>query len=293
MTVGQPPGGSARAGAAVPDPREAGASQARSLESCCATLYESEIARWLLGESFHPGGLVLTDRLCTRLGLRAEHKVLDVAAGRGTSALHLAQRYGCEVVGVDFGAQNVAVANAEAAARGLGRLARFREADARSLPFADGTFDVVICECAFCLFADKPRAARELARVLAPDGRLGVSDLTRAASLAAELDGLLAWIACIADAQTPEQYRRHLRDAGFVVEHVEPHGEALRQLVQQVQGKLLAAEALRGWKQISLRQVDFDAARAMARAAAEAISRGELGYALITAVKARPTEQPG
>ena len=50
----------------------------------------------------------------------------------------------------------------------------------------------VVCECAFCTFPDKSRAAAEFARVLRSGGRVGISDLTRSGELPGELDGLLA-----------------------------------------------------------------------------------------------------
>jgi len=69
------------------------------LKHCCANLYESDLAKLLLGDSFHPGGLGLTGRLGQLLQLSCESRVLDVASGRGASALFLAERFGCEVVG--------------------------------------------------------------------------------------------------------------------------------------------------------------------------------------------------
>ncbi len=51
----------------------------------------------LLGESFHPGGAALTERLGQLLALTPESRVLDAASGKGTSAVLLAQRFGCTV----------------------------------------------------------------------------------------------------------------------------------------------------------------------------------------------------
>jgi len=259
--------------------------EAPMLKQCCARAYESEAARWLLGDSFHPGGLALTERLGVQMDLGAADRVLDVASGRGTSALFLAERFGCSVTGIDFGEESVAAANAEVLARGLSDRVSFRQADAESLPFEDGAFDALVCECAFCTFPDKALAAREFARVLRPDGRVGVSDLTRSARLPQDLEGLLAWIACIADAQPVVEYAECLRNAGFLVQTIEPHPEALQTLVHQVRGRLLGADVMRGLRKIELPGVDLAAARRMAMSAAEAIARGELGYALITAVR--------
>ena len=85
------------------------------LKSCCANLYESDWAKILMGNSFHPGGLALTRRLGNLLNLRPGQHILDVAAGKGTSAIFLAQQFGCRVTGVDFGADTVAeaISNAE------------------------------------------------------------------------------------------------------------------------------------------------------------------------------------
>ena len=78
-----------------------------TVKQCCARLYESDFAKLLLGDSFHPGGLKLTERLGELLKLGPHSRVLDVASGKGTSALFLAERFGSEVVGIDYSSQNV------------------------------------------------------------------------------------------------------------------------------------------------------------------------------------------
>ncbi|RMF78060.1 MAG: class I SAM-dependent methyltransferase, partial [Chloroflexi bacterium] len=133
-------------------------------------LYESYWARLLLDETFHPGGLELTRRLGELLGLRPGMRVLDVASGKGESALFLAQEFGCQVIGVDYSAQLVDEANDHAAAHGLADDVRFEHGDAEALPYPDASFDAVICECAFCVFTDKAQAAHEITRVLKPGG---------------------------------------------------------------------------------------------------------------------------
>jgi len=100
-----------------------------------------------------------------------------------------------------------------------------------------------------------------------------------------ELDGLLARVACIADAQSTEGYQAYLRAAGFDADLVERHDEALGEMIRQVRGKLLGAEILTGLEKLDLPGVDFQAAKKMAKAAHEAVERGQLGYVLISAVK--------
>lgn len=255
------------------------------IKQCCARLYESDLAQVLLGESFHPGGLALTERLGTLLGLDSTSKVLDVACGKGSSAVFLAERFGCEVVGIDYSAQNVEQATAAAAARGLSGRVRFLQADAERMPSGDGLYDAVVCECAFCTFPDKPSAAREFARVLRRGGEVGLSDLTRTPDLRKELGGLLAWVACIADAQSLASYRAYLTGAGFRVSRTEAHDDTLAEMVHQVRMKLLGLEIMTGLKKLELPALDLPAAKAMAQAAIEAIKQGKLGYAIVCGVK--------
>ena len=251
------------------------------VKACCAALYEQDWVRLLLGESFHPGGLTLTERLGVLLDLRPGMRVLDVAAGRGTSPLYLAKRFGCEIVGTDLSAEMVRDATARAEVEGLNNLVQFRQGDAERLPFDDETFDAVLCECAFCTFPDKATAALEFARVLRPGGRIGLSDLTCGEALPPELATLMAWVACIADALPLSAYVAHLQNAGCVSVRTEPHDEALAEMVKDIRGRLTTAQILVGLKKLELPGVNLPEAQNMARAAEQAVLEGKLGYALV------------
>ncbi|HQZ40752.1 MAG TPA: methyltransferase domain-containing protein [Vicinamibacterales bacterium] len=258
---------------------------AAEVKHCCARFYESEIVRRLLGESFHPGGTALTERLGVLLALSPGSLVLDAASGNGTSALFLAQRFGCRVVGVDLGVENVARATAEAERRGFANRVRFNVGDTEQLPFNDSELDAVICECAFCTFPDKPRAAREFARVLKPGGRVGLSDVTRAPGGPDELADLMAWIACLADARPANTYAALLKEAGFVDVSIENHDAVLLEMVRDVGSRLFAADVLRGLRKIDLGGFDFDAAKKMTQQARVAVAEQRLGYAVVCATK--------
>jgi arsenite methyltransferase len=262
--------------------------ESSELKSCCAALYQSDFARMLLGDSFHPGGQRLTARLGEQLGLTSAARVLDVASGKGESAIFLARQFGCRVVGVDFGSQNVLEAASRARAAQIDGLVSFVQGDAERLDFPDGDFDAVICECAFCTFPDKQAAAAEFARVLRPGGQVGMSDLTRSGPLPEDLKGLLAWIACIADARPVEEYAGYLETAGFNVTTVEPHDNAVAEMARDVQGRLLGIELMVKLKKLDLPGADFEQAKLVARAAVRAIQQGLLGYSLIVARLRKP-----
>ncbi|MEU3048067.1 methyltransferase domain-containing protein [Streptomyces sp. NPDC006984] len=262
------------------------------LKSCCATAYQSDAVAAILGDSYHPGGLTLTRHLARTLGLRPGMRVLDVASGPGTTALALATEFGCEVVGVDLGEQNVARAGHAAEKAALADLVTFHTGDAEQLPFEDGSFDAVVCECAFCTFPDKPTAARELARVLRPGGRVGITDITVApGGLPPELTDLAGWVACLADARPLEQYADLLAAAGLRTALTERHDDALRRMVEQIDARLRVHRMTPTSKTGSLLTgADIDRALALTGQAAQAVSAGTAGYALLIAEK--PKEAP-
>lgn len=263
-------------------------SDAPELKQCCAQIYGSEAARFLLGDSFHPGGIGLTLELAGMLRLHADSTLLDVASGKGASAFAVAERFGCRVVGIDLSAASVAEANVEAAARGLDGRVAFHVSDAENLPFAPASFDALLCECAFCTFPDKAKAASEFARVVRPGGAVGLSDLTRQDGPLPELDGLLAWIACIGDARPIEAYVAWLEGAGFAIAVSAARNGALAEMAEQVRSRLMLADILIGLKKLSLPGLDLQQAKNFAHAAVRAVKDGTLGYALVVAERQAP-----
>jgi SAM-dependent methyltransferase len=255
----------------------------REIKVCCATFYESDLARMLLGDVLHPGGLALTEHLGKVIGLNPDDRVLDVACGRGASAVHLAETFGCHVTGLDYGAENVAAAIALAADRGVAHLTAFRQGDAEGLPFDDGAFDALISECSFCTFPDKSTAAEEMARVLRQGGRLGLTDVTVSGPLPEDLESLLGWVACVAGAGSPEGYVATLRTAGFTDFTFEDQGHALLELVDEIRRRLLGVELAVGLGKLDLGDLDLSERKRLARRAVELIENGVVGYALIAA----------
>ncbi|HTJ74918.1 MAG TPA: methyltransferase domain-containing protein [Acidimicrobiales bacterium] len=265
------------------DPIPAGASESTDLKACCARSYQSDVVALILGESYHPGGLELTRRLAGSLGLRTGQKVLDVASGPGATAFLLAAEFGVQVEGVDLGEQSVAQANAKAAERGIADRVRFTVGDAEQLPLADGSVDAVVCECAFCTFPDKPTAAHELARVLRPGGRLGITDVALDPTrLDEELQSMAGWVACLADARPLGEYVSLLEAEGLKVTLTEDHDEALARMIDQIDARLVA---FRMAKVPALETIDFDQARRRVASAARAVEAGIAGYKLLVAEK--------
>jgi hypothetical protein len=79
----------------------------------------------------------------------------------------------------------------------------------------------------------------------------------------------------------------YLRYAGLEVEDVEPHDEALTELVQQIRMKLLGAEIMVGLQKLDLPSVDFSNAKQLVRSAFSVIRQGQLGYAILVCSKSQ------
>ncbi len=253
------------------------------VKACCAAVYGADLVRLFLGDCYHPGGAALTRRLADLLDLRHGDRVLDVAAGIGTSAVLLAAEHEVEVVGVDLGAAQVAQARRRAEHAGLAERVRFEVGDAERLPVEPSDFDAAVCECAFCTFPDKASAAAELARAVRPGGRVGIADVWLEPSrLDPELRGLAGRVACLADARPIPDLTALIAAAGLTVTRIERHDEALSATIAQVSDRLRAVRIL---DPPTLRAFDVTRGIDLARRAADLVTDGHAGYVLIVATK--------
>lgn len=108
--------------------------------------------------------------LARRLAGKPLHRVLEIAAGTGvaTRAMARALPPDVSIVATDLNPQMIDRARAVGTARNV----EWRPADAMNLPFADGSFDVVVCQFGAMFFPDKQQAFSEARRVLRAGGSL-------------------------------------------------------------------------------------------------------------------------
>ena len=132
---------------------------------------------WSLGDfamigwnTVYPGEL-----MCEAVGLRAGHKVLDVAMGSGNAAISAARR-NCDAAGIDYVPALVERARERAAAEHLP--ARFEVGDCEAIPFPDASFDIVMSVYGSMFAPDQELAAAELLRVCRPGGKIGMANWT-------------------------------------------------------------------------------------------------------------------
>jgi ubiquinone/menaquinone biosynthesis C-methylase UbiE len=106
------------------------------------------------------------------LGERARGRILEVAIGTGLNLPHYPAD--ATVAGVELSPAMLAIARQRAA--DLRREVDIREGDAERLPFADASFDTVVCALSLCSIPDPATAVGEMRRVLVSGGRLLLLD---------------------------------------------------------------------------------------------------------------------
>jgi ubiquinone/menaquinone biosynthesis C-methylase UbiE len=99
-------------------------------------------------------------------------EVLEVAVGTGLNLPHYPS--GVRITGVDISPEMLTMAGDRA--ERLGIEVTLREGDAQALPFADASFDTVVCTLGLCSIPDDRKAIAEMKRVLRPGGRLLLLD---------------------------------------------------------------------------------------------------------------------
>ncbi len=108
--------------------------------------------------------------IAQRVAAGGPARVLETAAGTGivTRKLRDALPTGAHLIATDLNPPMLEVARTKFRA---GEQVEFRPADAMALPFADGSFDAVVCQFGIMFFPDKAKSCSEVFRVLAPGGR--------------------------------------------------------------------------------------------------------------------------
>ena len=149
--------------------------------------------------------------------LKEGEVVLDLGSGGGIDVLLSAQRVGPAgfAYGVDMTDEMLELARANAA-KAAATNVEFLKGKIEEIPLPDASVDVVISNCVINLSVDKPRVLAEIARVLRPGGRIGVSDIVAEDSLApADRAERGSYVGCIAGALSRGEYEAGLRDAGL------------------------------------------------------------------------------
>lgn len=174
--------------------------------------------------SLRPGGLMLTRRAVDVCGFSPGHRILDVGCGSGMTLADLARSFGIRAAGCD--------PDPELLDRAAGRSGRsLVRSGLPRLPFVSGSWDGIFCECVLSLFRYRKDCLTELHRLLAPNGRLIITDLyIRQWPMASGDRDDCRPRTCLDGAIPLIRMLRALEETGFQIDMVEDHSALLSQL---------------------------------------------------------------
>ena len=135
-----------------------------------------DLMGYLDASFFNCGGIDSTDRLGELCKLGQGKRILEVGCGTGTNSIHLAEKFGCHVVGIDISEKMIEQAKEKVTSMNMTDKAEFMVGDAYNLQFENNSFDAVIT-IFVSQFLDLPRAFKEFKRVLKAGGYIGLNEL--------------------------------------------------------------------------------------------------------------------
>jgi SAM-dependent methyltransferase len=160
--------------------------------------------------------------------LREGERVLDLGSGGGIDVLLSAQRVGPSgrAIGLDMTDEMLALARRNADEAHATNV-EFLKGHIEAIPLPAGSIDVVISNCVVNLAADKPAVFAEIARVLRPGGRIGITDIVADDALTpAERAERGSYAGCIAGALSVSEFVDGLTAEGLTDVSVKPTHEA-------------------------------------------------------------------
>ena len=160
----------------------------------------------------------------TLASLKPGQTVLDLGSGAGLDCLLAAQKVGetGRVIGVDMTPEMIERAQVNAK-RVNATNVEFRQGYLEELPVDSNTVDVIISNCVINLSPDKAKVFTEAFRVLAPGGKLAVSDIVTDGPLPEPIKiSLSAWAGCVAGAVEADDYIGMMQSVGFTDISVKP-----------------------------------------------------------------------
>ena len=156
--------------------------------------------------------------------LKEGERVLDLGSGGGIDVLLSAKRVGPtgRAFGLDMTDEMLALARRNAIEAGAANV-EFLKGNIEAIPLPADSIDVVISNCVVNLAADKPAVFREIARVLRPGGRIGISDIVAEDRLTpSQRAERGSYVGCIAGALSFSEFESGLKAAGLIDVRVTP-----------------------------------------------------------------------
>lgn len=238
------------------------------------------------------GGWKGTDRLIELLNIKdmEKPKILEVGCATGYITRYIAQKFDCEIIGVDLSQLLLDIAEEESGKLNLNNIS-FLCANVENLPFPDNTFDIVYGEAITALVSDPLKVLREYYRVLKPGGKIATLDLFMKKSLSDEFveetnEIMSNVIGTRIKIRTLQEWKQIFKESGFNIIKIHDYYEDLFKRNYSLCKKVKLIFKLLYFMIVSkeIRQKMFPILK-FAKKFQKALKGGNFGYLVFTGVK--------
>lgn len=226
----------------------------------------------------------LTDLLIEKAHINRASMVLDVGCGNGTTALCIAERFGCKVIGIDLSGVRIknALERLKEQPEDIQEKVQFIKSSATTLPFENNFFSSVLSQSSLYHVHDKEKALKEIYRVLKKDGVFVFDDLFKPSKEISADTQKYVYDRLLFDTPfTFESYKAYLEQIGFHILETEDHATHLQKsyaaLIDILKKKLFSKN--------NRHQEKYEKLIFSYQKTIDAVSHNELGYALYVCQK--------
>lgn len=173
-------------------------------------------------DMLHPGGLNSTQLLMKHCHVSREKRILDIGCGYGKTACYIAEKFDCQITGIDISEKMIQGAKEKAQKNHLDDLVDFKVMNGQDLQFTKESYDIILSE-GTTVFLNKKEAMNSFRRVLKPNGYLGLTELTWMKPPSQEVLSKTKEILHDVEPLQYDDWIQNMTNAGFTIIHSEKH----------------------------------------------------------------------
>jgi SAM-dependent methyltransferase len=165
--------------------------------------------------SKRPSRYALLDQGLQYIGFGGNQKVLEIGCAYGDAVFHIANRYPCDITGVDQAEELINYAMSRHEPLLPGSHVEFRRDDAQDLRLCADSYDLIVSEAAFSPLRHKETAVENYRRVLRLNGRVLLNDFAVRYKGCGNYQKDLAFIPCFSGVESMEEYVKIFENSNF------------------------------------------------------------------------------